>query len=218
MDITVEICSEGAGKAIAAWKAGAGRIELCENLAVGGVTPSRRDIETAVASAGIPVNVLIRPRGGDFTYSRSEMDEILEDIRFCGEGVFGGKKVNGVVIGALDANGRVDIARTGEMADLAVSLGLSVTFHRAIDVCEDILRGFDDVLSIGGIDRVLTSGGAETAFLGRDTIAEMVRRAKGRVSVMAGCGVTGDNALAIVKSTGIHEIHGSRVEITKALE
>lgn len=212
--MTIEICCDGYEKALAAEKAGAGRIELCQELAIGGTTPSHETIKKVAESMNIPVNVLIRPRSGDFVYSAAELGQILDDIRFCGEL----KKINGVVFGALLKDGSVDVEATRKMVLEARRYSLSTTFHRAIDESSDIFKALRDIIDIGGVDRILTSGGASDAYSGRQVIAEMVEKAAGRISIMAGCGVTAANAAAIVSATGIHEIHGSRLEIISALK
>lgn len=217
MNMTIEICCDGFEKALDAEKAGADRIELCQELEIGGTTPSHETIRKAAESLNIPVNVLIRPRGGNFVYSPSEVAQILDDIRFCGDLRSGGKKVNGVVFGALGNDGSVDLESTTRMVEEARSMGLSTTFHRAIDESRDIFQALRDIISIRGIDRILTSGGSTDAYSGRQTIAEMVEKAAGRISIMAGCGVTASNAVAIAAATGISEIHGSRLEIISAL-
>jgi copper homeostasis protein len=217
MEMTIEICCEGFEKAVAAERAGADRIELCQELAVGGTTPSRETVRRTVGALNIPVNVLIRPRGGDFVYSAEEVERILDDIRFCGNLCENGRRVNGVVFGALRRDGSVDVDATRKMAETARKYGLSTTFHRAIDESRDILAALREVIGIGGIDRVLTSGGAKDAYSGRRTIAEMVKEADGKIDIMAGCGVTAGNAAEIISATGIREIHGSRIEIIKAV-
>ena len=161
---------------------------------------------------------IIRPRGGDFVYAHSEVGQILDDIRFCGELRENGRRVNGVVFGALLRDGSVDADATREMVREAHRQGLSTTFHRAIDESADIFSSLQAIMDIGGIDRILTSGGASDAYSGKQTIAEMVAKAAGRISIMAGCGVTAANATAIAAATGIHEIHGSRLEIISAMK
>lgn len=216
--MTIEICCDGFEKAACAFEAGADRIELCQELAIGGTTPSHETIRKVVGALNIPVNVLIRPRGGDFTYSHSEVRQILDDIRFCGEIMENGRRVNGVVFGMLQKDGSIDVDATGRMIDEARRYGLSTTFHRAIDESADIFKGLQAIMDTGGIDRILTSGGASDAYSGRMAIAKMVRMANGRLSIMAGCGVTAANAAAIASATGIHEIHGSRLEIISAFK
>ena len=206
----IEICCDGFAAAGRAAEMGADRIELCENLGIGGVTPSFPDIEMA-AALEVPVNVLIRPRGGDFVYDTAEIEDMMRSIAFCGS-----VGVNGVVIGALLPSGEVDLPLCRDMVAMARSEGLSVTFHRAIDASADIFRALDDVMSLG-VDRVLSSGAAPSAWEGRETLAEMVRRAQGRLTVMPGCGISAQNAVPLMIATGAREFHGSRPEIIQSL-
>lgn len=209
--ITIEICCDGSGKALEAQAAGAGRIELCADLPVGGITPPHEVIVRTVRALEIPVNVLVRPRAGDFRYTPAEIRTLLEDIRFCADA-----GADGVVVGALDGAGDVDVPTCRALIGLARNLGLSVTFHRAIDEAADLFRALDAVLSLRP-DRILTSGGAPSAFEGRAAIARMVRRAHGHaISIMPGAGVTADNVRRILEETGAAEIHGSRLEIIEA--
>ena len=210
--ISVEIWSPGAEAALKAQEMGADRVELCRELSTGGLTPSYDEIIRAGESLHIDLNVLIRPRAGDFVYSPEEVTAMLEQIRFCGESGL----VNGVVIGALTPSGKVDIPVCGRLVEEARKHSLSVTFHRAIDEPGDILSRFKDVLGLG-VDRVLSSGGAVTAEEGIPVLLEMVRLSAGRVSVMPGCGVTPENAVKILHNTLAHEIHGSRMGIIAAV-
>lgn len=211
-DITIEICSDGAAAALEAFRCGADRVELCRDLSTGGLTPSHEDIAAVTAAKGDrAVNVLIRPREGDFVYDGKEIGEMLEDIRFCA-----GNGVDGVVIGALKDDGSVDLDTVRKLADTAHGLGMSVTFHRAIDCAADIFAALEDAISAGA-ERVLSSGGRATAYEGRQTLAAMVEQAAGRTSVMPGSGVTGENARTIIEETGAVEIHGSRTGIIAGL-
>lgn len=217
----VEICCPSPEAAFCAYRMGADRIELCSDLEKDGLTPSHEDILSvgkAVITGERPMrmNVLIRPREGDFVYSEGEKREILEDIEFCASsGV-----VESVVIGALTREGDIDIPFCKEALSLARSLGLGVTFHRAIDHCRDILSATAQVLGLG-VDRILSSGGKPTAWEGRETLRAMVRLSSlagsgGRI--MAGSGVKASNVLEIVRFTGVREVHGSRTEILPATQ
>ena len=168
---------------------GARRIELCERLELGGVTPSRVLLDTALRLADIPVNVLVRPRGGDFVFSEEEVLQMLSDIEYCAKA-----GAAGVVIGALDEKGDVDMPTMRRLVANARECGLSVTFHRAFDVCADPYRAFECVVQLG-CDRLLTSGHEENAYEGRALIAEL--RARRQLIVMAGCGVRPSNIDAI---------------------
>lgn len=201
MEYFLESCCTDVEQIRRAQEAGARRIELCENLAVGGVTPAAELLKAAISVAKVPVNVLVRPRGGDFVFSAAEADTMLRDIELCREA-----GAAAVVIGALDSRGDVDMPLMRRLCDAAS--GLSVTFHRAFDVCADPLAAFEDVLALG-CDRLLTSGHESDAFKGRFFIAELVERAAGRIIVMPGCGVRRSNIARIAADTGAVEFHAS---------
>lgn len=201
MEYFLESCCTDVEQIRRAQEAGARRIELCENLAVGGVTPSAELLKAAISVATVPVNVLVRPRGGDFVFSAAEADTMLRDIELCREA-----GAAAVVIGALDSRGEVDMPLMRRLCDAAS--GMSVTFHRAFDVCADPLAAFEDVLALG-CDRLLTSGHESDAFKGRFFIAELVERAAGRIIVMPGCGVRRSNIARIAADTGAVEFHAS---------
>lgn len=201
MEYFLESCCTDVEQIRRAQEAGARRIELCEKLAVGGVTPSAELLKAAISVATVPVNVLVRPRGGDFVFSAAEADTMLRDIELCREA-----GAAAVVIGALDSRGDVDMPLMRRLCDAAS--GMSVTFHRAFDVCADPLAAFEDVLALG-CDRLLTSGHESDAFKGRFFIAELVERAAGRIIVMPGCGVRRSNIARIAADTGAVEFHAS---------
>lgn len=201
MEYFLESCCTDVEQIRRAQEAGARRIELCEKLAVGGVTPSAELLKAAISVAKVPVNVLVRPRGGDFVFSAAEADTMLRDIELCREA-----GAAAVVIGALDSRGDVDMPLMRRLCDAAS--GMPVTFHRAFDVCADPLAAFEDVLALG-CDRLLTSGHESDAFKGRFFIAELVERAAGRIIVMPGCGVRRSNIARIAADTGAVEFHAS---------
>ncbi len=201
MEYFLESCCTDVEQIRRAQEAGARRIELCEKLAVGGVTPSAELLKAAISVAKVPVNVLVRPRGGDFVFSAAEADTMLRDIELCREA-----GAAAVVIGALDSRGEVDMPLMRRLCDAAS--GMSVTFHRAFDVCADPIAAFEDVLALG-CDRLLTSGHESDAFKGRFFIAELVERAAGRIIVMPGCGVRRSNIARIAADTGAVEFHAS---------
>lgn len=199
-----EACCPSLEAVRAAFRTGAGRIELCERLEIGGVTPSEELLRAALAATPLPVNVLIRPRGGDFVYDEAEVQAMLESIRLCRS-----LGANGVVIGALTPAGRVDLPLMRRLVAAAREPApLSVTFHRAFDETSDPLAALEDVIALG-CDRLLTSGHAPDAFAGRGTLAELVRRAGVRIVVMAGCGVRPGNIGLIARETGVPEFHSS---------
>lgn len=204
----LESCCTSVGEVLQAQRNGASRIELCERLDVGGVTPSRELIEQVLQIATVPINVLIRCRGGDFHYNTDEITEMIGSIQSCRT-----MGMNGVVIGALDAAGDVDLPSMRRM--MTATGSMSVTFHRAFDVCHDPLSALDDIIALG-CSRLLTSGHEADAYRGRFMIAQLVRRAaKSDLVVMAGCGVRPSNIDDIVKVSGVRECHASAAYFEK---
>lgn len=197
----LEVAANSVASAIAAQDGGAGRVELCTALELGGLTPSHGQIALARERLGIPLYVLIRPRAGDFLYSDDEFATMLRDVEAC---VALG--CDGVVIGVLDADGNVDRRRCAELVTAAKGLG--VTFHRAIDVSRDPLQSLEDAIALG-CERVLSSGAEPGAPQGADLLREMVRRANGRISVMPGAGVDAMNIALLRTQTGATEFHAS---------
>lgn len=197
----LEICAGSVESAIAARDGGAQRIELCAALEIGGITPSAGIIAEARRVEGLALNVIIRPRGGDFLYNSYEAESMIHDIQLC-------KKlgVDGVVIGALTADGDIYTALCRRL--IAAADGMSVTFHRAFDMCRDPRQALEELIALG-CDRVLTSGQATTAEAGIPLLKELVEQAAGRISIMPGCGVNSGNAARILQETGATEIHAS---------
>ena len=197
--ILVEACVDSVESARAAEKGGADRVELCDNLVEGGTTPSAGTIAECRAQVRIPIYVMIRPRGGDFLYSETEIEVMQRDIALAQE-----LGADGVVFGMLTSAGKVDRKRTTQFVNL--SYPLDVTFHRAVDVSRDPLEALE-VLVDAGVDRVLTSGGAPKALSGARVIRAMVERAAGRIGILAGSGINERNVAQIVKRTGVREVH-----------
>jgi copper homeostasis protein len=197
--VTLEICLESVDSVIAADRGGAQRVELCANLLEGGTTPSAGTIRAARENAKIAINVMIRPRGGDFLYTETEFASMQHDIRAAKE-----LGADGIVLGLLRADGTVDVERTRQLVELAHPL--PVTFHRAIDVSRDLLEALEDVIATGAA-RVLTSGGQPSVVDGAAMVAKMVSTANNRIVVMPGCGIRPDNVLSILEETGANEIH-----------
>lgn len=198
---TLEICAGSVESAIAARDGGAQRIELCAALEVGGVTPSAGVIAQTRKVEGLVLNVIIRPRGGDFLYNEHEIACMEQDIHTCRQ-----LGADGVVIGALTAEGDIDTAVCRRL--IAAADGMSVTFHRAFDMCRDAKKALEELIALG-CDRVLTSGQAATAQAGIPLLKELVEKAAGRIIIMPGCGVSSTNAAAILQATGATEIHAS---------
>ncbi|MBQ9660788.1 MAG: copper homeostasis protein CutC [Bacteroidales bacterium] len=196
-----EACCPSLEAVLAAGRTGARRIELCGRLEIGGVTPPEELLRAALAATMLPVNVLVRPRGGDFVYDEAEVQAMLAGIRLCRT-----LGANGVVIGALTRDGRVDLPVMRRL--IAEARPLQVTFHRAFDETADPLAALEEIISLG-CGRLLTSGHAPDAFAGRFLIGKLVRRAAGRIVVMAGCGVRPGNIAQIARETGAPEFHSS---------
>lgn len=197
----LEICANSLPSALAAQAGGADRIELCDNMAEGGTTPSYATILTSREMLTIQIYPIIRPRGGDFLYNDDEFDLMRKDIELC-------KQVgcDGVVIGLLNMDGSIDKKRTKLLVELAWPLG--VTFHRAFDRCADPLHALEDIIACG-CERILTSGQAPTAPEGADLIAQLVDRAAGRMIIMPGSGVRENNIAALVRKTKATEYHST---------
>lgn len=197
----LEICAVSVESAIAARDGGAQRIELCAALEIGGVTPSAGVITEARKVEDLVLNVIIRPRGGDFLYNGYEVACMEKDICTC-------KRLgaDGVVIGALTAEGNIDTATCKRL--IAAADGMSVTFHRAFDMCRNPKEALEQLISLG-CHRLLTSGQAATAEAGIPLLKELVEQANGRIIIMPGCGVNSSNAAKILQATGTTEIHAS---------
>lgn len=209
--IGIEVCCNSLESAINAQKGGAHRVELCSNLYEGGTTPSMGEISLARKKLHIKLNVLIRPRGGDFVYSRDEIDIIKRDISFCKE-----IGVDGVVIGFLKPDGNIDVKLTKEIIEL--SKPMNVTFHRAFDMCKDPERALEEIIEAGA-DRLLTSGIKNKAIDGVDNLASLVKIADDRIIIMPGSGIRAENILEIIEKTGAKEYHVSeRVSLESPMQ
>lgn len=197
----LEVAANSVASALAAQAGGAGRVELCNALELGGLTPSHATIATVRERLRIPLYVLIRPRAGDFLYDDEECAAMRRDIETCAA-----LGCDGVVLGVLDADGEVDMARCRGL--IAGAGGLGVTFHRAFDLVRDPRRALEDVIALG-CERVLTSGGRTGAPEGAAQIRELVAQAAGRIAIMPGAGVTVGNVAALAAATGAREFHAS---------
>ena len=195
----VEAAVESLGGALAAERAGVDRIELCVNLDSGGTTPSTTLIDDVVRRVRIPVFVLIRPRVGDFFYSEPEIDTMIREIAQARS-----SGVAGIVSGALNSDGTVDVERTTSLVKGAG--GLPVTFHRAFDSTPNLTDALEQVIDAGA-SRVLTSGGAATAHEGAAAIASLVDQAGRRISIVAGGSIRAHNVRDVVRWTRAAEIH-----------
>jgi copper homeostasis protein len=200
----VEAAVQTLDSALAAERAGADRIELCDNLSDGGTTPGPGLIAAVTERTRLPVFVLIRPRAGNFVYSDEEFDQMIRDIEMIGR-----TNVAGIVTGALTSDGRVDVARTRTLVEVASRL--PVTFHRAIDSAVDLPAALEEVIEAGA-SRVLTSGGEATAEEGIDAIAALLDQARKRITIVAGGGVREHNVLEVIARAGVREVHARLVD------
>jgi copper homeostasis protein len=194
----IEVCVDSVESALAAEDGGADRVELCDNLLEGGTTPSYAAIELARKRLKIGLQVIVRPRGGDFLYSPLEFEIIKRDVEIARD-----LGADGIVIGMLAANGAID-RRTAELIEAARPL--AVTFHRAFDVSRDPCASLRQLIDLG-VERVLTSGQEATAFEGIDLIAELVELAGTRITIIGCGGLTARNVGKFVAATGVSEVH-----------
>jgi len=197
----LEICANATYSALQAQLGGASRVELCQNLENGGTTPSHGQIKRTRELLQIGVHVLIRPRGGDFVYTDEEFEEMKADVLHCRE-----IGCDGVVVGMLRPDGRVDRMRCAQLLELARPM--AVTFHRAFDRSRDAQEALEELVALG-FDRILTSGLRNTAYEGRQLLRTLVERANGRIEIMPGAGVDASNARQILHCTGATSIHSS---------
>lgn len=199
-----EACVETLEDALAAEKRGANRIELCSALDQDGLTPSKELTQQCVRNLSIPVMAMVRPRGGNFVYTEEEIRQMADEIEF-----FKQSGVAGVVFGLLTEAGDVDVENTSRLARLAMPL--EVTFHKAIDYSNDILKSFQELNTIDGITRVLTSGGMDTARNGRDVLKQIQDLPGRRIRIIAAGKVLPENRDQIAAFTGVGELHGKRI-------
>ncbi len=201
MSLPLEICVFNTATAIAAAEAGADRIELCENYANGGTTPSYGYLKTTREKVSIPIFPMIRPRGGDYFHRPEEIEIIQKDIALCKELGF-----DGVVFGLLNRDGSIDRENTARLVELAYPL--DVTFHRAFDRCKNPLEALETIIACG-CTRILTSGQYPKAPDGKALIKELVDLADDRIIIMPGSGINSNNLAEMMAYTGAKEFHTS---------
>ncbi|GHE23085.1 copper homeostasis protein CutC [Sphingobacterium griseoflavum] len=199
--VKLEICANSPYSAVQAQLGGASRVEFCQNLENGGITPSYGQIKRARQLLQIGMHVLIRPRGGDFVYTDDEFEEMKMDISFCKEA-----GCDGVVIGILCKDGRVDLKRNASLVELAKPM--TVVFHRAFDRTNNPAEALEDIIGLG-FNRILTSGLRNTAVEGVQLLKELIMQADGRIEIMPGAGVNAGNILDILAHTNATAIHSS---------
>ena len=202
----IEICANSYESAKAAQDGGANRIELCTNLSVGGLTPSRNLIRKVIQELNIPVHILIRPRSGDFVYSKEEIEIMLDDIAFS-------KKMgcSGIVSGALTLDQTIDEKVTRQLID--ASEGMDFTFHRAFDLVKNPSEAIETVMQLG-ITRLLSSGQQNKAIDGIEKLKQLKSLSEGKLQIMPGSGINSENAL-LFKKAGFEMIHFSAIKKTK---
>lgn len=205
MNYQFEICANSVESCVAAQKAGAHRVELCASIPEGGTTPSYGEIVCARKYLDTTrLHVIIRPRGGDFLYSEQELEIMENDIDMVRQ-----LGVDGVVFGILTADGEVDMPTMQHLMTHAE--GMSVTFHRAFDLCRHPQQALEEIIALG-CNRILTSGCANTAIQGANLLKQLNEQACGRIALMAGCGVNEQNIAQLAQVTGIHQFHFSARE------
>ncbi|MFZ4544556.1 MAG: copper homeostasis protein CutC [Saprospiraceae bacterium] len=199
--IKIEICAASPFSAMAAQQGGADRIELCAALEIGGITPSFSSIEMCKKMLDIPVFVLIRPRGGDFCYSESEMQQMIRDIEICHS-----LGVGGIVSGSLNSDGSLHIKQLQKLQ--SACKGMEFTFHRAFDRCNDPFLVAAQLADLG-VDRILSSGQQPNALKGASLLARLIEKMEGQIIFMPGSGINVDNIKEINRITGAREYHFS---------
>lgn len=198
-----EACVESFEKSLESQNKGANRIELCENLSVGGTTPSYGTVKICLEKLNIPIFPMIRARGGNFVYSKEEIEIMKEDIK-----IFKELGVKGIVLGCLTHDNKIDLELTKELVDLAYPM--EVTFHKAIDEISNPLDYIDDLANIG-IKRILTSGGKATALDGKNLINEMIKKSNGRIKIVVAGKVTKENLSELSNLICADEFHGKLI-------
>jgi copper homeostasis protein len=199
----LEIACFNMESAFIAQRAGADRIELCDDYAAGGLTPSFNAITKAIKELSIPVFVMIRPRSGNFIYTGDEFRRMKQQVLFCKAA-----GAEGIVFGILDSDGNIDKARCRELVALANPM--QTTFHRAFDEVKSPLDAMDELIACG-FSRVLTSGRKSTARQGAEMISLLVKKANGNIHIMPGGGVRSDNLIQLKKKTGASEFHSAAI-------
>lgn len=207
-----EVCANSVESCMMAQNGGADRVELCAGIPEGGTTPSYGEIKTARRLlTSTRLHVIIRPRGGDFLYTPLQLERMFADISMCKE-----LGADGVVFGCLTKDGEVDMDANRRLMQCAE--GMSVTFHRAFDMCRNPQKALEDIISLG-FDRILTSGQQPDALSGAPLLQELNKQAAGRIILLAGCGVNENNIGRLRSLTGLNEFHFSaRTKIRSNME
>ena len=200
----VEACVENLDQALIAEKKNANRIELCGRLDLGGITPPREMIISVLNQLRIPLKVMIRPRGGNFTYSKSEIESMKSEILFCKD-----NGIREIVLGALTKKGELDMATINSLLSMADPM--EVTFHKAIDEVNDFMASLGQLTSLNSIKSVLTSGAGVSALLGKSLIKKAIRKFSNSFNIIAAGSITKENINKIHAELGAKEYHGKKI-------
>ena len=203
-DIIKEACVETFEEAILAEKKGADRVELCSRLDLDGLTPERKIVEKVLGALSIPIKIMIRPRGGNFSYNDQELNRMKEDILFCKD-----LNVQGVVFGLLDQNKTIDMENMKYLSDTADDL--DITFHKAIDHTDSIIHEIDRLSAIGSISSILTSGGAYNAHAGSSLLKKAVEKYQDIITIIPAGSITKNNIHELHQIIGAKEYHGRKI-------
>lgn len=203
----LEVACFDAESCLIAERAGADRIEFCSDYSSGGLTPSWNDILSVKKRLQIPLHVIIRPREGDFVYSREDLQTMKRDILFCKE-----HKISGVVFGILTSDHGIDVPANKEL--LGLCEGLTCTFHRAIDACSDPEKALREIIALG-FHKVLSSGGKSTALEGIDALTRLQKQFGEHITIMPGGGIRSHNVSLIAEETQCLEFHSAALTVDK---
>ena len=207
----IEACVDSYASCRAAYRGGADRLELCAHLVIGGTTPSTALFRQVQRDIPVKTNILIRPRFGDFLYSKEELEQMCEEIRTYRE-----LGANGVVIGALTPDGDLDLDAMRRLMNCAGNM--DVTLHRAFDVCRDPKEALEQAVSLG-MNTILTSGQQNSAVKGAELLAELQRQAAGRIRIQAGGGICADAIRELYPKTGVTAYHMSgKIELASPMQ
>jgi copper homeostasis protein len=208
--VSLEVCANSATSALYAQMGGAARVELCNNLHQGGTTPSHGHIILARKQLHIKLYALVRPRSGDFLYTKDEFEIILNDVQHCID-----LGCDGIVTGILCKDGSIDMERNGQIMEIVRKHGVGATFHRAFDVCNNQEKALEQVIQLG-YERILTSGSKSSAMEGCSILKHLITQANGRISIMPGGGIRETDIANLIRFTAATEFHSSARAIVKS--
>jgi copper homeostasis protein len=199
----LEICCFNLESALIAQDSGADRIELCENYALGGISPGLDLLDKLIPMVNIPIYCMVRPRGGNFEYSEEEFERMKEEILDRKP-----RGIQGFVLGMLDNDKRLEVKKLKVLMDLAYPL--PITFHRAFDEILEPEKALEEIIDLG-FERILSSGQKPSAWEGRDLLRELIEKSDQRISIMPGAGIRSSNISALKTYTGAREFHSSAI-------